>query len=135
MNPEQCCTTNSFVICRIYTLTLLREKRTCIYLAGRYFSSKIRTTIPCWTYSLLFTGRTRSSFTRLLQFPQKLPLIFQNFFWGSAVLTLSSTEEIVLLFESCGRLVTSPVSLCFQEHSPAEEQLFQTTEVETRWLC
>ncbi|KAK4827352.1 hypothetical protein QYF61_017277, partial [Mycteria americana] len=63
--------------------------------------------------------------------PQKLAVIVQKLFQGSAVLTLSSTEVIALPLESCGCVVTSPVSLCFQEHSPAEEQLFQTTEVGT----
>lgn len=110
VNPEQCCTIDCFLMCRSHSLTLLREKKPFIFLVGRYFTSKIRPPTPCWAYSLLFTGMTCTSFTTLLQFPQKLTVILQRLFHGSAVWTLSSTGVIALLLESCGWLVTSPVS-------------------------
>lgn len=100
----------AFSCAEVIVLHCWGKKKPFIFLVGRYFTSKIRPPTPCWAYSLLFTGMTCTSFTTLLQFPQKLTVILQRLFHGSTVWTLSSTGVIALLLESCGWLVTSPVS-------------------------
>lgn len=113
---------------------LLREKP--LYFSCRKIFYQVSQTYhPLLSLLSDVQGMTCALFTMSLQFPQKLTVILQKLFQGNAILTFSSTEVIVLILESCGCLVTSPVSPRFQEYSLAEKPVFQTAKFGMRCLC